>query len=112
MQNNWGLDFKGGINHMHSGKTSWTLHLRENELLHCIILTFLENDYMRPEVNSNQFEISNHFERSFHLHDSYTWVNLKISNHSQKLFCLHGDLTAATFQTIVICYWTCANDSF
>ena len=38
---------------------------------------------MRPEVNSNRFEISNRFEMSFRLHDN-----------------LHGDFTAATFQTI------------
>ena len=35
---------------------------------------------MRPEMNSDQSEISNPFEKSFRL---------------------HGDLTAATFQTIV-----------
>ena len=39
---------------------------------------------MRPEVNSNQFQISNHFEMSFRLHGN-----------------LHGDFTAATFQTMV-----------
>ena len=38
---------------------------------------------MIPEVNSNQFEISNCFEMSFRLHGN-----------------LHGDFTAATFQTI------------
>ena len=38
-------------------------------------LAILEQVYMRPEVNSNWFEISNRFE---------------------KLFCSHGDLTAAT----------------
>ena len=35
---------------------------------------------MRPEVNSNQFEISNRFE---------------------KCFCLHDDFPVATFQTVV-----------
>ena len=50
---------------------------------------------MRPEVNANQFEISNRFEMSFHLHGS-----------------LHGDFTAATFQTITKLYCTCANDIF
>ena len=40
----------------------------------------LEHVYMRPEVNSNQFEILNRFEMSFRLHDN-----------------LHGDFTAATF---------------
>ena len=38
---------------------------------------------MRPEVNSSQFEISNHFEMSFCLHGN-----------------LHGDFIVATFQTI------------
>ena len=50
---------------------------------------------MRPEVNSNRFEISNRFEMSFRLHGS-----------------LHGDFTAATFQTIARLYCTCANDIF
>ena len=35
---------------------------------------------MRPEVNSNQFEISNRFEMLFHLHGN-----------------LHKDFTAASF---------------
>ena len=38
---------------------------------------------MRPEVNSNWFEISNRFEMLFRLHDN-----------------LHRDFTTATFQTI------------
>ena len=38
---------------------------------------------MRPEVNSNRYEISNFFEMTFRLHDN-----------------LHGDFTAATFRTI------------
>ena len=46
---------------------------------------------MRPEVNSNRFEILNRF---------------------QKLLLLHGDFTAATFQTTVRLYYTCTNDSF
>ena len=50
---------------------------------------------MRPEVNSNQFEISNRFEMSFRLHGN-----------------LHGDFTAATFQTIAKLYCTCANYIF
>ena len=50
---------------------------------------------MRPEVNSNWFEISNRFEMSFRLHGN-----------------LHGDFTAATFQTIARLYCTCANDIF
>ena len=49
----------------------------------------LEHVYMRPEVNSNRFEMS------FRLHGS-----------------LHGDFTAATFQTIARLYCTCANDIF
>ena len=44
---------------------------------------------MRPEVNLNRFEVSNRFE---------------------KLFCLHDDFAAATFQTVVRFYCTCAND--
>ena len=44
---------------------------------------------MRPEVNSDRFEISNRFEMLFRLHDS-----------------LHGDFTAVTFQTIARLYCT------
>ena len=55
----------------------------------------LEHVYMKPEVNSNRFEISNRFEMSFCLHGN-----------------LHGDFTAATFQTIAKLYCTCANDIF
>ena len=51
--------------------------------------------YMRPEVNSKRFEISNCFEMSFRLHGN-----------------LHGDFTAATFQTIARLYCTYANDIF
>ena len=49
-----------------------------------------EHVYMRTEVNSNQFEISNSFEMSFCLHGN-----------------LHGDFTAATCQTIarLYCKW-------
>ena len=50
---------------------------------------------MRPEVNSNWFEISNCFEMSFGLHGN-----------------LHGDFTLATFQAIARLYCTCANDIF
>ena len=50
---------------------------------------------MRPEVNSNRFEISNHFEMSFRLHDN-----------------LQRDFTAASFQTIARLYCTWANDIF
>ena len=38
---------------------------------------------MRPEVNSNRFEISNRFEMSLRLHGN-----------------LHRDFTAASFQTM------------
>ena len=50
---------------------------------------------MRPEVNSNRFEISNRFEMSLRLHGN-----------------LHGDFTAAIFQTIARLYYTRANDIF
>ena len=43
----------------------------------------IERVYMRPEVNSNRFEISNRFEMSFRLHGN-----------------LHGDFAVATFQTM------------
>ena len=55
----------------------------------------LEHVYMKPEVNSNRFEISNHFEMYFRLHDN-----------------LHGDFTAATFQTMARLYCTCVNYVF
>ena len=47
---------------------------------------------MQPEVNSNRFQISNHFEMSFRLHGN-----------------LHEDFTAATFQKIARLYCTGAN---
>ena len=50
---------------------------------------------MRPEVNSNQLEISNRFEMSFLLHPN-----------------LHGDFAAASFQTIARLCCACANDIF
>ena len=50
---------------------------------------------MTPEVNSNQFEISNRLEMLFRLHGN-----------------LRGDFTTATFQTIERPYCTCANDIF
>ena len=57
------------------------------------IITFMnvEHIYLRPEVNSNRFEISNRIEESF---------------------CLHGDFTVATFLTIIRFYSTCANITF
>ena len=45
----------------------------------------LEHVYMRPKVNSNRFEISNHFEKSFRLHGNFTASNLEISNRFKKL---------------------------
>ena len=50
---------------------------------------------MRPEVNSNRFEISNRFEMSFRLHGN-----------------LQRDFTATSFQTIARLYCTCVNDIF
>ena len=50
---------------------------------------------MRPEENSNYFEMSNRFEMSLRLHG-----NLQI------------DFTAASFQTIARLYCTCPNDIF
>ena len=58
-------------------------------------LLYLEQFYMRPKVNSNQFEML------FCLHGNFTTAKPKISNPFQKLLCLHGDFTAATFKTIV-----------
>ena len=49
----------------------------------------LDHIYMRPEMNSNRFEMS------FCLHGN-----------------LHGDFTAATFQTIARLYCTYTNDIF
>ena len=37
----------------------------------------LEHVYMRPEVNLNRFEISNHFEKSFRLHNDFTAATWK-----------------------------------
>ena len=50
---------------------------------------------MKPEVNSNPFKISNHFEMSFRLHDK-----------------LHGEFTGTAFQTIAKLYCTCASYIF
>ena len=55
----------------------------------------LEHVYIRPEVNSDRFEISNRFEMLFRLHGN-----------------LHKDFTAASFQLIARSYCTCANDIF
>ena len=81
---------------------------------HIAIDTFqkinLEQVYMRPEVNSNRFEISNDFEM-FRLRGNFTVSNLEISSRFHKLSSLHGDFTAATFKTIARFYCTCANDA-
>ena len=53
---------------------------------------------MRPEVNSNQFEISNRFKKVFCVHGNFTTANLEFSNPFQKLFRLHDDYTTTTFQ--------------
>ena len=58
-------------------------------------VTALEHIYMRPEVKSNRFEISNRFEMSFCLHGN-----------------LHEDFPAPTFQRIARPDCTCANDIF
>ena len=50
-----------------------------------------------PEVNSDRFEITNRYEKSFRFHGNFTAANLEISNPFQKLLRLHGDFTAATF---------------
>ena len=41
---------------------------------------------MRPEVKSNQYQMSNRFEKSFHLHGNFNESNLEISNHFQIFF--------------------------
>ena len=63
---------------------------RLNYTIHWSI-QIVERVYMRPEVNSNPFEISNHFK---------------------KLFCLHGNFTVATSKAILRFYFICANDNF
>ena len=39
---------------------------------HSLHHVFTNFNCMRPEVNSNWFEISNHFEKSFRLHGNFT----------------------------------------
>ena len=46
----------------------------------------LEHVYMRPEVNSNQFEISNGFEKWLCLHCNFTKANTEISKPFEKFF--------------------------
>ena len=67
---------------------------------------------MRLEVNSNRFEMSNRFEKLFHLHGNFTASNLEVSNRFQKLFRLHGYFIASTLQTMAKLYCTFANDIF
>ena len=67
---------------------------------------------MRPEVNSDRLEISNHFEKSFHLHVNFTTTRFQILNLFQKMFRLHGDFTVATFQITVRFECAYANGSF
>ena len=50
--------------------------------MHCNVLSynkilFLEHVYMRPEVNSDRFEMSNRFEKSFRLHGNFTAATCK-----------------------------------
>ena len=58
----------------------------------------LDHVYMRPEVNSNRFEISNRFEKLFRVHGNFTTANLEFLNPFPKLFPLHGDFPTTTFQ--------------
>ena len=48
---------------------------------------------MRPEVNSNRFEISKRVGKLFRLQGNFTAAKVEISKHFQKLFRLHGDFT-------------------
>ena len=41
------------------------------------LLSAVEHFYMRTEVNSNRFEISNRFENLFHLHGDFTVATRK-----------------------------------
>ena len=41
-----------------------------------LLYTGLVHDYLKLEVNSNRFEISNCFEKSFRLNGSFTKANL------------------------------------
>ena len=53
------------------------IHELSNELSNELRLTILEHVYMRPKVNSNRFEISNRFEKSFRLHGYFTAATCK-----------------------------------
>ena len=81
-----------------SNKASNDILIEEVQNAHPLIYGSIgsEHVYMRPEVNSNRFEISNRFEMSFHLHGNFTVSSLEISNRFQKLSYLHRDFTAAT----------------
>ena len=80
---------------LHNGVKN--IHVRKAWLLWCAIRTenSFEHVYIRPEVNSNRFKISDRFEMLLRLHCN-----------------LHGDFTAAIFPTIAKLYCTCANDIF
>ena len=54
-----------------------------SDLIKQLIILRLSYTYMRPEVKSSRFEMSNRFEMLFRLHGN-----------------LHGDFTAATFETM------------
>ena len=41
------------------------------------VIQALEHVYMRPQVNSNRFEISNCFRKSFRLHGNFTVATCK-----------------------------------
>ena len=77
------------VNLLHIFRTPFPKNTSGWLLVRCI------QNYTRPEVNLNWFEISNCFEMSFCLHGN-----------------LHRDFTAASFQTIARLYCTCANDIF
>ena len=72
----------------------------------------LEHVYMRLEVNSNQFEISNRFEKSFRLRGNFTTANFEISNHLSKTVSFTWRFLCDNFLIKVRLWWTCANDSF
>ena len=46
---------------------------------------YLEHVYMRPEMNSNRFKISNRFEKSFRLHDDFTATTCNVTGLSMLL---------------------------
>ena len=50
---------------------------------------------MRPEdtFTSNQYEMSNRFEKSFRLHGNFNESNLEISNHFQIFFFFYLEIS-------------------